>query len=103
MSPTLLSQQKPQGASWSKGGPPARRARSEDFDAAPRLCSLAWAAWLVGLPASTFSDLMSRDHQLRDRFSYAAPGGGRRWYFTAKVREWVEGPKAPGLHLVKGE
>lgn len=95
-----LSQQKPQGPTWSNGGPPARRARSEDFDEAPRLCSLAWAAWLVGMPPSTFGDLMRQDQQLRDRLSYAAPGRGRRWYFTARVWDWVDGRQWKGPRIV---
>lgn len=94
----------PVGATWSKGGPPpSRSATADDWERAPRLCSLAWAAWLVGMNGSTFRQMMEHDLQLRDRLSYAAPGGGHRWWFTARIWDWVCAPRQPGLHVVGGK
>lgn len=90
------------GASWSAGFPPNRAPTAADWEQAPRLCSLRWAAWLLSMNGSTFSQLMARDPLLRDRLSYRAPGGGQRWYFSARVWDWVDGrPPQPSLHVVK--
>lgn len=88
------------GATWSRGKPPARPATPADWEVAPRICSLAWAAWLVGMNASTFSQLMNRDPLLRDRLSYRGAAGGQRWYFSARVWDWVDGRQWGGLRLV---
>ena len=92
----------PTGPTWSKGPPPTRPATIEDWEQAPRLCSLAWTAWLVGMPGSTFGDLMRHDEQLRARLSYRAASVGRRWYFTARVWDWVDGRQWRGLRVMPG-